>query len=114
MSRLLTLARHPEVLELLRTLPGVPTFVELTKKLLSEDQWEFLKCGPKNGIQTTANNGASVKRIHIPDELLLGMYRSKVSVNIHKAKTLLGYTPRFDFEQGMNLTAQFLRWANLA
>jgi nucleoside-diphosphate-sugar epimerase len=113
-SRILTLVRHPEVLELLRTLPAVPTFVNLAKMLLSDDQWESIKSGQKNGIQTTANDGAAVQNIHIPDELMLGMYRSKVSVNIHKAKMLLGYSPQFDFERGMALTAHFIHWANLA
>jgi hypothetical protein len=50
----------------------------------------------------------------VPDETLLSLYRPKTHVRIDKARELLGYAPRFDFERGMHLTAQYLRWANLA
>ena len=58
---------------------------------------------------TQANTG----QLHVPDETLLALYRPQTTVRIDKARQLLGYEPVFDFERGMHLTAQFIRWANL-
>ena len=39
------------------------------------------------------------------------MYSSKTTVGSEKAKLILGYKPRFDFQSGMELTGRYLRWA---
>jgi nucleoside-diphosphate-sugar epimerase len=114
MSQLLSLTRRPDVLEVLRALPPVPTAVSLAKKVLSQDQWLFLKNRLTNGSPISNGNGAIVRPLYVPDELMLQMYKSKTNVRIDKAKSRLGYCPRFDFERGIGLTAEFLRWANLA
>jgi nucleoside-diphosphate-sugar epimerase len=113
-SRLLSLTRRPDVLAILRALPPVPTAVSLVKKVLSQDQWLFLKSRLNNGSQISNGNGAVVRPLYVPDELMLQMYKSKTTVRIDKARSRLGYVPKFDFERGMSLTAEFLRWANLA
>ena len=41
------------------------------------------------------------------------MFAAKTRVRIDKARQTLGYDPRFDFDAGMALTEQWLRWANL-
>lgn len=51
--------------------------------------------------------------LHIPDEARLALLRARASVKIDKARHLLGYEPAFDFERGIKLTAQFVKWANL-
>jgi nucleoside-diphosphate-sugar epimerase len=62
------------------------------------------------GRAASASNGP----IHVPDETLLALYKPQTQVRIDKARKLLGYEPAIDFEHGMDLTAQFIRWANLA
>jgi nucleoside-diphosphate-sugar epimerase len=114
MARLFSLARRPDVLAILRTLPPVPTTVSLVKKVLSQDQWLSVKTRLNNGSQSSNGNDAVVRPLYLPDELTLQMYKSRTTVRIDKARSRLGYMPKFDFEAGMSLTAEFLRWANLA
>ncbi len=52
-------------------------------------------------------------QVDIPDEQTLSLYRARAAASIEKARRLLGYEPKFDFEQGMNVTAQFVAWADL-
>ena len=51
--------------------------------------------------------------LHVPDETRLALLRAHTTVKIDKARRLLGYEPAFNFERGMDLTAQFVKWANL-
>jgi nucleoside-diphosphate-sugar epimerase len=53
-------------------------------------------------------------RLYYPDRLSLALYQSQARVSTEKARRMLGFTPKFDLEWGMDLTAQYLRWANLA
>ncbi|MCX6022765.1 MAG: NAD-dependent epimerase/dehydratase family protein [Chloroflexi bacterium] len=49
----------------------------------------------------------------VPDQGLMNTFSSRSSVRIEKARRLLGYAPRFDFERGMRETALYVKWANL-
>lgn len=51
--------------------------------------------------------------LHLPDESRIALLRARARVRIDKAQQLLGYRPAFDFDRGMRLTAQFVKWANL-
>jgi nucleoside-diphosphate-sugar epimerase len=51
--------------------------------------------------------------LFVPEDQLLALYGARATVKIDKAKRLLGYEPAFDFKRGMNLTAQYVKWANL-
>ena len=53
------------------------------------------------------------RRLYIPEGELLALYRSRCHVRIEKARRVLGYEPKFDFDQGMEETAKFIRWAYL-
>jgi nucleoside-diphosphate-sugar epimerase len=108
-------ARSPMVFSELVKLPIVQVSLRTLKACLSEGQWQSLKdrvfgCPTHNGN----GNGALAKPLHVPDETLLALYRSQVRVRVEKANMRLGYTPKFSFEQGMDRTQRFLRWANLA
>jgi nucleoside-diphosphate-sugar epimerase len=50
-------------------------------------------------------------RQYIPEGQVLALYRSRCHVRIDKAQELLGYDPKFDFNRGMELTSQYIRWA---
>jgi predicted dehydrogenase/nucleoside-diphosphate-sugar epimerase len=51
--------------------------------------------------------------LHLPTMQRLNLYRAKTYVKIDKAKKLLGYEPKFSFEEGMEITAYYIKWANL-
>lgn len=65
--------------------------------------WESIK----NALYTQKN------QLFMPDWQQLSLYRSRTRVRIDKAHKVLGYEPRFRFEQGMEMTARFIKWANL-
>lgn len=112
--RLKNLARMPEVFSVLTSLPPVPTALRTIRHLVSEEQWLSLKTRIlQDGAQIQLNGRGQAKPIHVPDESLLSLYQSKTRVCIDKAKKHLGYAPKFSFEHGMDITAQFIRWANL-
>ena len=50
---------------------------------------------------------------HLPSAQLLALYRARASASIEKARRVLGYEPKFDFDRGMGLTGRFAEWANL-
>jgi nucleoside-diphosphate-sugar epimerase len=110
---MMDLARNPTVFTEIARLSVVKLSLRTLKACLSDEQWRSLKnrvllCPTGNG------NGAPVKALHVPDESLLALYQSKAPVRIEKARRRLGYAPRFSFEQGMERTRGFLRWAGLA
>jgi nucleoside-diphosphate-sugar epimerase len=112
--RLKNLVRMPEVFSVLASLPPVPTALRTIRHLVSEEQWLSLKTRIlQDGAQIQLNGEGQSKSIHVPDESLLSLYQSKTHVSIDKAKKYLGYVPKFSFERGMDITAQFIRWANI-
>jgi nucleoside-diphosphate-sugar epimerase len=44
---------------------------------------------------------------------MIDFFRAKTRVRIDKARRLLGYEPAWGFAEGMDLTEQWARWANL-
>lgn len=49
--------------------------------------------------------------VHLPDPQLLRLYTAKATVDSRKARQMIGYTPRYDFNRGMAATALYLEWA---
>jgi nucleoside-diphosphate-sugar epimerase/predicted dehydrogenase len=49
--------------------------------------------------------------VALPDPQLLRLYTSKAFTSSEKAKRLLGYRPKYDFQDGMVQTAAYLDWA---
>ena len=54
---------------------------------------------------------AAEPREFLPNKRLLDLYAAKCPISIDKARRLLGYEPEFGLERGMELTADYLRWA---
>jgi nucleoside-diphosphate-sugar epimerase len=113
LPQLLNLVRHPEVATGLISLPPVRATLKVFKNCLPDDRWQTLKSFLLASPSENHVLNGSGKVLHIPDEMLLGLYRTKTRVRIEKARKLLGYVPKFDFERGMDLTAHFIHWANL-
>jgi nucleoside-diphosphate-sugar epimerase len=66
------------------------------------------------GAPAPGGNGAAEKPIQLLPEPALAMLRAKTRVRVDKARSLLGYAPRYDFERGFARTAEWARWAGLA
>jgi nucleoside-diphosphate-sugar epimerase len=47
----------------------------------------------------------------IPNQQALALYSSKAVARSEKARSVLGYSPHFDFQRGMALTGRYLEWA---
>lgn len=68
------------------------------------------------GHQATVTLKRAVKR-RLPRPPVLpspaedALYRSRAVLSAERARTELGWTPRYPFAEGMALTAQYLRWA---
>ncbi len=50
-------------------------------------------------------------KVYLPNPQQLRLYTAMASVDSHKARRLLGYRPRFDFESGMVATRAYLQWS---
>jgi nucleoside-diphosphate-sugar epimerase len=107
--------RHPQVFAELARLPMAQTAFKVLKNCLSDNQWAWLKSRVLgNKPQRHVPRSHPEPFVHLPSASLLSLYTSKTRVRIEKATQRLGYSPKFDFEQGMELTLRFLQWANLA
>lgn len=53
----------------------------------------------------------SPRPVYFPNSQMLKLYTSKCTVSIEKARKDLGYNPSYNFEDGMQLTDQFIHWA---
>lgn len=55
--------------------------------------------------------GGDGPREFLPSQRLLDLYAARCPVQLDKARRILGYEPEFGLEAGMELTADYLRWA---
>jgi len=49
----------------------------------------------------------------LPDNWKLKIYLSRATVKTDKARRILGFEPKYNFSQGIELTAKFLKWSNI-
>jgi nucleoside-diphosphate-sugar epimerase len=68
----------------------------------------------ETGDPKAKGKGPDGRGIQLPNEGAIKIETSKAKARIDKAKRLLGYSPRFDLERGMEVTRRYLEWANLA
>ncbi len=104
--------RDPKVFwRIAKAPPFKLAFVALKRLLPKERRHQMssrmVRAAPKHSPSATAT-----KSLHVPNETLLALYKSRTHVRIDKAKRLLGYDPQFDLERGMQLTSQYIHWAN--
>ena len=109
--QLVLLFRDPSVYARLLQIPGLSKIYARSGKHL-QDLFRKIPV-PNIMINETFKDSKMEKPMHIPDRSRLELYRSRTIVKIDKAQHMLGYNPQFGFEQGMVLTEQFIRWANL-
>lgn len=81
--------------------------------------WEWLESLPESRRQRIRSRFGVPRRkfvpasaISIPDEVTFQTQTGTVFFNIQKAREILGYTPRVNFQEGMLRVEQWLRFAN--
>lgn len=114
-AELVDMVRDPRVVERIARLPAVRKPLAFIQDVTPERYLEAIKTRiQRDGRQNHGSEGGSNRPLHVPNETLLALYTSDATVRIDKAREQLGYRPRFSFEDGMYLTAQFIRWARLS
>lgn len=100
--------RHPCMLALLGSL-----------KRLASGSLRPIKPFTRPGVKVVRrwravrNFGARIgAREILPSDADLDLFASRCSVQIDKARRLLGYEPVFSLERGMELTTAYIRWAH--
>jgi nucleoside-diphosphate-sugar epimerase len=68
---------------------------------------------PAHEIRALRESGTGPHPFRVPSEHMLAFFAARSRLRIDKAKRLLGFRPAFDFAHGMQLTAQWARWAGL-
>lgn len=108
------LRRHPYVLDAISNLPAVQKAYSVASK--TTPAWLRLRAkaallGPES--EYMQRGGGTEKPLLPLADNLVHLYQARTRVKIDKARRLLGYTPGFDFDQGMRLTEMWARYANL-
>ena len=102
--------RKPDVAKSVINLPIISTIYDIVKASMPEKRWNIIKDG---FINYTEDERPVENNILLPEDVQLELYKSKSIVKIEKAKNLLKYNPKYNFDQGMKLTAEYIKWANL-
>jgi nucleoside-diphosphate-sugar epimerase len=109
------IARHPEIRNAARENSFARWSYNLAKRLLSEERLSELKTNHWRGA-----GGLALRRVEaeepaafLPGAGLWKLYKSPCRYSVEKAKRELGYRPQIDLERGMELTAEWARWARL-
>lgn len=106
------LREHPYILRGILQLRAVNRLYRIAKTTVPDSLWNRLK----NVL--IANNVDNQHRLHEKSILPLArkevdFFLARTRVRIDKAKHLLGYEPNSNLERGMELTEEWLRFANL-
>jgi len=96
-------------------LKQVPVFADFLQWLWY--RWQALDDGTQERIRAFLGAEASLSRgqnsgLPIPDLDTLAIQTCETRFSIEKARRVLGYEPRVSFAEGMQLTQQWLRFAN--
>jgi nucleoside-diphosphate-sugar epimerase len=97
-------------------IPAVSLSYSVTRKVVPSRLWSFFRRRYLlDATQPVAYTKPKPYRepIPIPDHYRTQFSKAKTRVVIDKARTVLGYQPQYDFAEGMKLTAEWARWANL-
>jgi nucleoside-diphosphate-sugar epimerase len=103
------LSHDPDVADYLRGVP-LPRRARSRLLRLGKRLRHRLPGGPRSGTRSPHQAG---RPVFVPGDSLMRVYRSTAVADIAKARRLLDYEPRYDLHRGMELTAEYARWARL-
>jgi nucleoside-diphosphate-sugar epimerase len=108
-------ARQPEIINAARENSFCVWSYNLAKRFLSRERLFQLRANHSRGASVTAFRSAEAEKLaaFLPDAALWKLYTSPSRYSVDKAKHELGYGPQVNIARGMELTAEWARWARL-
>lgn len=113
LHKFLTWVRNPAVFWRIAKSPPFNLVIAALRKIMPKARRDQMASRVVQAPPKPSSAQAADKSLHVPNETLLALYKPRTRVRIDKAKKLLGYAPKFDLERGMQLTSQYIHWANL-
>lgn len=101
---------NPRVRNRLLQFPFMNRCYRLVKFIIPVKIWESMKKKFIADEVYLPKIAANKDKCYYPNESLLNLYTSKVSVNIDKAKRILNYSPLYDLNKGMEITGKWIKW----
>ena len=105
--------KHPDILRGIFHLPAVNKFYKISKAIVPESIFNRVKENFIGKNEVDIQNRIEEKLIFLMTQREVNFYLTKTRVKIDKAKKILGYQPKYNLEQGMEITEKWLRYANM-
>jgi nucleoside-diphosphate-sugar epimerase len=108
------IARHPEIRRAARKNPSLRWLYNFSKRFRFQNRLQFRAKHSIGASGSAFRLGEAEKpAAFLPGAVLWKLYKGRSRYSIEKAKRELGYHPQIGLEWGMELTAQWARWARL-
>jgi nucleoside-diphosphate-sugar epimerase len=102
-------------LRTLRSILGDPKRIARLGPVRRLAEWAKPRISPSNKARLKQLYEIYQRRapppVYLPNPQQMALFRSRCHVRIDRAVSELGYRPAYDFARGMDITAQWLRWA---
>lgn len=107
------LRRHPEIARGIVRLPALSAPYKLARKVLPESFWTAVRGWAIADSDGSSSGSDRQEVIHPLSVKQARFYARKTRFRHDKARSMLGYEPKYSLEAGMELTEQWARWAGL-
>jgi nucleoside-diphosphate-sugar epimerase len=108
------LSRRPAFRERLLSLPPQSWFLAAGQRLLPNSVQAAIALRYKSLWQSRSDAESVSLPVYLPDPGSRALYSARTYVRADKAAKILSFKPAFDLNNGMALTTEWARWANLA
>ena len=120
LKQMLNLMRDPRTRRALRSIPMIDRSVQTSKAIVKSLLPSPVRRSLRQRLLGKSMNDLSNRHVQSParpllsrDEVAMFTVFDKVAFGIEKARRVLGYDPKFDFAEGMERTASWIKWARL-
>jgi nucleoside-diphosphate-sugar epimerase len=99
----LSIGKTQTAYQVMKKMP--PSLIALAKRILLEKE---------NGFKTHHIADEKTKPLMLPEKSQIHLFVSTAKIDITKAKSLIGYNPRYSFSDGMAHVREWVKWANIS
>ncbi len=104
--------KHPDILRGIFHLPAVNQFYKISKVIVPKSILNRVKENFIGKNEMDIQN--KIEKLIFPmTQKEINFYSAKTYVKIDKAKNLLGYQPKYNLKQGMEITEKWAKYANM-